>query len=607
MLLNFTNHPYNKWKDNQKNSAIELYGSVKDLPFPLINPDADELDIKEEARKSLEEIIALQPDAVHIMGEMNFTFQMVFFLMKEGIPCIASTTNRIITDLPDGTQISEFNFVKFRPYNFLFEENIKVQKQEITFSSGQEKAMDALKHFVSVGSKESIFILKGYAGTGKTTLLKYFINYCRAEKLKVGLMASTGRAAAVLRNKTKSDASTVHSLIYKFDQVKETDEKAWEDGSSSYGQLYLNFTPCQIIDDNLMDVYIVDEASMISGYTNESLDMTKFGTGNLLKDFLSVVGNSKIIFVGDPCQLPPVDEISFSAALDEQHLESEFNKKTVVTELTEVLRQGENSEILDMATPLREQLVSGRIPEWPKLTHRSIYKDIRVINSTYELIKQYIVSLKTYGSENTILITYKNSEAHEINKTVRTVLFPNKQTLQVGDILMVVKNCMLTGLKNGDQVVVLEIGSQSLRANLQFTKVKIKNINDGSVSETFLIETMLNSSEGSLNTVLSKGLLIDFDKRMREKNIKRKTIDYNTYLKKDLYYNALHAKYGYAITLQKAQGGEWQHVFLNVSKSVYVSKFNGQPQNILKWLYTAITRTQKYLYILRGSWMNEIK
>jgi ATP-dependent exoDNAse (exonuclease V) alpha subunit len=604
MLVNFTNHPFIGWKENQKEAALQQYGKVVDVPFPHINPEADELDIKQEARQALEEIIALQPDAVHIMGEMNFTFQMVFFLMKEGIPCIASTTKRIVSDLPDGSQVSEFNFVKFRPYNFLFEENIKAKKQEITFSSGQDAAMNAMKKFVSPESNDSIFILKGYAGTGKTTLLKYFINYCRSEKLRVGLMASTGRAAAVLRNKTKSDASTVHSLIYKFDQVKETDDKAWENSEASFGQLYLNFTPCSILDDELKDVYIVDEASMISGFTNDSLDMTKFGTGNLLQDFLTVVGNSKIIFVGDPCQLPPVDELSYSAALDEKHLKKEFNKLIETAELTEVLRQGENSEILDMATPLREQLISGRIPEWPKLNYNKNYKDIKLIESSHELIKQYIVSLKTYGSENCIMITYKNSEAHELNKSVRSILFPAKNTIQVGDILMVVKNCMLTGLKNGDQVVVLEIGSQTYRANLQFTKVKIKDINDGAISETYLIETLLNSTEGSLNTELSKGLLIDFDKRMREKNIKRKSKDYNDNLKSDIYYNGLQAKYGYAITLQKAQGGEWQHVYLNVTKSVYVSKFNGQPQNILKWLYTAITRTQKFLYLMNGSWVN---
>lgn len=605
MLVNFTNHPFSGWKESQQNTAIQQYGKVVDVPFPHINPSADELDIKQGARQALEEIIALQPDAVHIMGEMNFTFQMVFFLMKEGIPCIASTTERIVKDLPDGTQISEFNFVKFRPYNFLFEENIKAKKQEITFSPGQDSAMEAMKKFVSNDSDNSVFILKGYAGTGKTTLLKYFLQYCRSEKMSVGLMASTGRAAAVLRNKTRSNATTVHSLIYKFDQVKETDEKAWENTEDSFGQLYLNFTPCEILDDNLMDVYIVDEASMISGYTNESLDTTKFGSGNLLKDFLDVIGNAKVIFVGDPCQLPPVDELSYSAALDEKHLNEEFHRKINSAELTEVLRQGENSEILDMATPLREQLISGRIPEWPKLTYKQSYKDIQLINSTQELVKQYIVSLKTYGSENCILITYKNSEAHENNKMVRSVLFPNKNTIQVGDILMVIKNCMLTGLKNGDQVLVLEIGSQTYRANLQFTKIKVKDINDGTISETYLIESLLNSTEGSLNKELSKGLLIDFDKRMKEKNIKRKTKDYNTNLKKDLFYNALQAKYGYSITLQKAQGGEWQHVFLNITKSVYVSKFNGQPQNILKWLYTAITRTQKYLYLLKGSWISE--
>jgi ATP-dependent exoDNAse (exonuclease V) alpha subunit len=602
MLINFTNHPFDSWNDIQKEAAIEKYQKVLDVPFPHINPDADELDIKADAAKYLEQILKLEPSAVHIMGEMNFTFQMVNFLMKEGIECIASTTSRIVKGYPDGTQKSLFKFVKFRSYNFLVDESIKTNNKSIELSIGQKSAFEMMKAFIS-DSENDIFVLKGYAGTGKTTLLNYFIKECYKTKKTVTLMASTGRAAAVLRKKAKFSASTVHSIVYKFDEVKATSEDAWKMEGDEKGQLYFSFSPNPIELNDKTDIYIIDEASMISGHTNEEIDGTKFGTGNLLSDFLLVIGNAKIIFVGDPCQLPPVDEISFSAALDNKFLEEKYKKKVIGYELNEVLRQGENSEILEIATPLREQIVSNHIPEWPKLEIYSFFNDIKLFNSTDDLINQYLSVLKTLGSEKCILITHKNSEAHTNNQTIRKALFPGKDSIQKGDVLMVVKNCMLTSLRNGDQVIVLEVGSRELRAKLNFLNIKVKDVNSGVVYETKIIETLLNNSNATLGSDASRSMIIDFDLRMSKVNVVRNSIDYKMKMKSDTFLNALHAKYGYSITLQKAQGGEWSHVFLNITKSVYISKFNGKPQDMLKWFYTAVTRTQKHLYLNRGSWI----
>jgi ATP-dependent exoDNAse (exonuclease V) alpha subunit len=416
-------------------------------------------------------------------------------------------------------------------------------------------------------------------------------------------MASTGRAAAVLKLKAKFNATTVHSLVYKFDEVKATSEDAWKMEGDEKGQLYLNFTPSLINSNDLTDVYITDEASMISGFTNKSINGTKFGTGNLLQDLLKVVANSKVIFVGDPCQLPPVDEASFSAALDQVFLKSHFQKKALEFELTEIQRQGANSEILEIAAPLRRQIVSKTIPEWPKIEIKSHYKDVKLFNSTDELIKQYLVVFKTVGSENCILVTHKNSEAHENNIFIRKELFPNKGSVQVGDILMIIKNCMRTGLRNGDQVIVQKIGKSVQRAKQVFLKITVKDINSGVVYDTMIIESLLNNSSSSLDSNEIKELIIDFDYRMKEARVVRNSADYKFKMKSDLYLNGLQAKYGYSITLQKAQGGEWQHVFLNVTKSVYISKFEGKPQDMIKWFYTAITRTQKYLYLNMGSWI----
>ena len=133
--------------------------------------------------------------------------------------------------------------------------------------------------------------------------------------------------------------------------------------------------------------------------------------------------------------------------------------------------------------------------------------------------------------------------------------------------------------------------------------VKVKDINSGVIFETKIIDSLLNNSNPNLGSEDARGMIIDFDNRMKEKKINRNSNDYKGYMKKDLYLNSLHVKYGYAITLQKAQGGEWRHVFLNITKSVYVSKLNGKPQDMLKWFYTAITRTQKYLNVNSGSWI----
>jgi hypothetical protein len=603
MLINFTNHPFATWSENQKNTAIEKYERIEDVPFPHINPDADELDIKAEAVKYLELILKKNPEAVHIMGEMNFTFQMVNYLMQEGIECIASTTSRYVEDYADGSQKSNFKFIKFRSYNFLLEDSIEKNKKGLVLNDGQKKAFELMKTFIFKENTNSIFILKGYAGTGKTTLLKYFIEECCKEKKTVTLMASTGRAASVLRSKAKFNATTVHSIVYKFDEVKATSEDAWKLEGDEKGQLYLNFTPCLINSSDLTDVYIIDEASMISGFTNEEISGTKFGTGNVLKDFLAVVGDAKVVFVGDPCQLPPVDEISFSAALDKQFLIDNYTKKVLDFELTEIQRQLENSEILQIASPLRQQIISNEIPDSPKITLFNYFKDVKLYDSTEKLIQQFLRTFKTMGSENCIFITHKNSEAFSNNQRIRSFLFPNKNVVQPGDILMVVKNCLLTGLRNGDQIIVQEIGLRESRAGLIFLKVKIKDINSGKLHETMLVETLLNNPHPSLGSEYSRALIIDFDKKMRESNISRNSVDYKNKMKKDDYLNALHTKFGYSITLQKAQGGEWQHVFLNITSSVYVSKFNGKPQDIVKWFYTAITRTQKYLYLNNGHWI----
>jgi ATP-dependent exoDNAse (exonuclease V) alpha subunit len=603
MLINFTNHPFEGWSQLQKDTAITSYGEVIDLPFPVISPTADEIDIKLEAKKYLKTIIDMNPDAVHIMGEMNFTFQMIFFLLQEGIECIASTTTRDVENLADGTQRSNFHFHQFRKYNFLIEDTLKKEVPKINLSDEQTTAFDAIKSFLAPNNDTNVFILKGYAGTGKTTLISFIADYCKTEKINVNLLASTGRAASILRKKVGFNASTIHSMAYRFNGVKEKNGQDWESDVDETGQIYLNFEVSRDPDIDFNGVFIVDEASMVSGFTDNSQDGVKFGSGNTLGDLFKLVGDAKVIFVGDPCQLPPVAKISKSIALSAKDIQTEFGKKVMEYELKEIQRQGENSDILDMSLPIRDRITSNNVNREINLVVKHHYKDVKVLANTEEIIKKYIETFRVFGFEQCVMITTTNKEALANNLAIKKFLQKGSNKVQVGDLLMVTKNCMLTGLRNGDQVKILEIGTSEFRNGLNLLNVRIKDINSGNEYATLLIESLLYGVENNLNTEKNRDFLIDFDKRMRERKIRRNSEDYKRQMRTDKYVNALQANFGYSVTVQKAQGGEWKYVFLNINNSVYAPKYNNQSESIFKWFYTAVTRTQKYLFINKGGWI----
>lgn len=603
MLINFTNHPFETWSNLQKDAAIVTYGKVIDLPFPIVAPTADEIDIKLEAKKYLKTIIDMNPEAVHIMGEMNFTFQMVFFLLQEGIECIASTTTRDVQNLEDGTQKSGFHFHQFRKYNFLIDDTLKKDVPKIDLSTEQIAAFDAIKSFLSPDNSASVFILKGYAGTGKTTLVSFIAEFCKKEKIRINLMATTGRAASVLRKKVGLNATTIHSLIYRFNGVKEKDGQSWESEVGKTGQIYLNFEVSQDPDINWDGVFIIDEASMLSGTTNAKQDGIKFGTGNTLIDLFKLTKQAKVIFIGDPCQLPPVDQMAQSTALLKSEIHRISQKEVTEFELTEIQRQGENSDILDMSLPIRTRITENDVQKEINLIVKDYYKDVKVLSSTAELIKKYIETFRVFGFEQCIMITTTNQEALNNNLIIKKHLQQGNNKVQIGDLLMITKNCMLTTLKNGDQVKILDIGTSEYRLGLNFLNVRIKDINSGDEYDTLLVESLLYGVESTLETEKTRELIIDFDIRTKERKIMRNSADYVKLMRTDKYVNALQANFGYSVTLHKAQGGEWKYVFLNITNSVYAPKYNGKPESIFKWFYTAVTRTQKYLYINKGGWI----
>jgi ATP-dependent exoDNAse (exonuclease V) alpha subunit len=594
MLLNFTNHPSAGWSEKQINAALDTYESIEDLPFPRIDPMDDEEELKELAKKYLTEIKDKNPTAVHIMGEMNFTFIMVNYLTNAGIACIASTTERDVETLSDGSLRTVFNFVGFRKYLQLLEKDVEAFQEEFELTSGQASALEKMKNFAA-DQDLNIFILKGYAGTGKTTLVRHFLKECSKLNKSVTLLATTGRAASILKAKSGVEATTMHSLIYRFNEIQSTNGSNWEDNMN---QVFYHFKSIQVDEANAADIYVVDEASMISGVTFEGINDAKFGTGNTLNDFFQAIGKGKIVFVGDPCQLPPVDIESFPIALSSEMMRKRYpTKKIDEAELTEIVRQAENSQILEIAAPIRKAIVEKQVEQFPKLMIKRGVPDIVITSTTSQLIADYLKVVNKNGVENAIVLAHKNDQVFSNNVIIRKSLFPGQSRVQVGDLLMVIKNDTITKLRNGDQVKVVELGVEETIAGCKFINVKVKNIFNNEIFTTKLIEDTLYMAIGDLTADKNKALIIDFDKRMRDKTFKRNSELYKDAMRSDPYINGLRTNFGYSITLHKAQGGEWQHVFLDLDTSVYVASYNGKPMDVLKWLYTAVTRTQRLLNV----------
>ncbi|MFK7978819.1 MAG: ATP-dependent RecD-like DNA helicase [Saprospiraceae bacterium] len=456
----------------------------------------------------------------------------------------------------------------------------------------QNQAFDALKTFVQAKA-EQVFILRGYAGTGKTTLVSFLLDWLKGIKnIEPVLLASTGRAARILKQKTKAEATTVHSQIYAFNVIEEKAGKkkdAWQDKT---GQLVLNFSlkPPTTATQKL---YIIDEASMLSYQPQQGEHIAQFGSGNVLSDFLKFAGKNKVIFVGDPAQLPPPVGINpFSAALAPNYLSTTFQKKVAVGSLTEILRQKEGGDILGLATQIRSHFKSKRFDNWETLMNQPGQGIFHPFNQQI-LFKRYLPLLQESVTKP-IIITHSNKQAFYLNQNIRTLL-GNKNWfhLNEGALLMVAQNSYDVDLSNGDQVILKQVKFVEKRAGFTFLEVTVKNIHDQKEHKTYLLKEFLFRPEANLPIQDAKKLLIDFDKRARHRGHKRNSEEYKKMMMKDKFLNALRAKFGYAITCHKSQGGEWPHVFLNLSDTL--DRLNGETR--LRWLYTAVTRAQDKLDI----------
>jgi ATP-dependent exoDNAse (exonuclease V) alpha subunit len=460
-------------------------------------------------------------------------------------------------------------FYKLLHQNFLFQPTVK---QNLFF----QKIAD----FLISTSNDEIFVLKGYAGTGKTTIISTVINHLEAINMKCVLLAPTGRAAKVISNYSGKPAYTIHKRIY------------FPKKSKSGG---VSFTLQQNKFKNT--IFIVDESSMISDISQDS---KLYENGSLLDDLFFYVEagkNCKLLLVGDTAQLPPVN-MTISPALDINTLSLHYQKNVQHIELDEVMRQAETSGILYNATQLRDLLDSHFIDTFQfNLTG---FKDIIRLQDGYDIQDAIHVAYDNYGLEDTVFIVRSNKRANQYNQQIRASILSKESELSTGDYLMVVKNNYFwlkeeseAGfIANGDIIEILEIRKIQELYGFKFATVKIRMVDypNQAPFDTILMLDTITSESPSLtyeqSNQLYQEVLLDYeDERQQYKKLQK--------VKENEYFNALQVKFSYAITCHKSQGGQWKTVFV---EQPYLP--DGIDVDYVRWLYTAITRAEEKLYLI---------
>lgn len=474
--------------------------------------------------------------------------------------------------------------------------------QHIDINQDQKQAIDKIIDFLE--SDTNIFILQGYAGTGKTTLIKGVVNFLEQSNKQFNVMAPTGRAAKILRDKT-GFGKTIHSSIYKLKDLKSVNSESKELAEHSVKY----FFPIDLENQDER-ILIIDEASMISSRESKN-ELFDFGTNILLDDLLTHTfqtnKNNKIIFVGDPAQLPPVGD-NQSKALDASSF-TELGYSCVAAQLTQVMRQDDNL-ILDNATTIR-----GLLEESQRNAIELQYdNDSFVKLETYDIIEKYIQLFPNPEIGDGVIISFSNAQCYHYNFAIRELLFPNTKEIVEGDIIMINNNNQYTyetQLFNGDLAKVVHVSNQVEEQSapvyiernnknvqeiikLKFRKIEFRLPHFDEEISCYIIDDLLNSIDRDLTMDMTKMLYINFVMRFNQEQERRKEIGLQTFkvgskefkdeLMKDPYYNALRVKYGYAITCHKSQGGEWDKVFIDYSGRT------GLSNEVLRWSYTATTR-----------------
>jgi len=480
---------------------------------------------------------------------------------------------------------------------------------EIRLNPEQTAALGAIRSFLSDDSLDA-FILRGSAGTGKTTLVAKLVEELKRVHLSCALLAPTGRAARILGNKVRQileddqhDGSTIHREIYAMKnlEVNEDAETANDPG------IRLIFPLKQ--EEASAYLFVIDESSMVGDQETHS-DFMQFGSGRILKDLVTYVRMrrpgrerdhlTKLLFVGDPAQLPPVGEAS-SPALSDDYLKTHFGLSVRSFDLGTVMRQARGSAILDRATTLRDNLLAGRFNTF---SFRPFHEDVHETNVQGAL---NLILKGMQDKETCLTVVHSNSLALEYNRNIRERLWGDPNTpVRVGDILLVNRNSSRHQLSNGDLVKVTAADEEAERysinllgghqVDLVFRGVRVVyRTSDGSAIETgcFILENLLNSPYRELSPLEQRGLLVHFRKRYPA--LHPKSDEFRRTIIVDPYFNALQVKYGYAMTCHKAQGGEWEKVVVDFSGHSGASS-----ASFFRWAYTAITRASKSLFVVNA-------
>lgn len=444
----------------------------------------------------------------------------------------------------------------------------------------QGLAMEKLSSFVLNDNKEEVFLLTGFAGTGKTTIVGTIVSSLWKVKMSSVLMAPTGRAAKVMSVYSGNKAFTIHKKIYF--PKKQTG-----------GGIQFVLAPNK----HRNTLFIVDEASMIP---DTPADSKLFENGSLLDDLMFYVysgHNCKLMLIGDTAQLPPV-KLDLSPALEEQRLSLNYNKDVEHLELDEVMRQTSDSGILYNATNLREQLQSHFFDEF-KFEVNTFKDVVRLIDGT-EIQEAIDSSYSQNGKEETAIIVRSNKRANLYNQNIRERILFLDNELAVGDYMMVVKNNYFwlkpnseAGfIANGDIIEVLELFSIKELYGFSFAEVKVIMVDypNQRPFETVLLLDTINAETPSLSYEEGNRLYQEVMKDYAHEKSKYKKF---LGVKNNKFFNALQVKFSYAITCHKSQGGQWDNVFV---EQPYLP--NGVDKDYLRWLYTAVTRAKQKLFLI---------
>ncbi|SHE84211.1 ATP-dependent DNA helicase [Dysgonomonas macrotermitis] len=442
----------------------------------------------------------------------------------------------------------------------------------------QGEALELITRFLFQPQSDSLFLLKGYAGTGKSSLIGSLVKTMTEFKQKTVLLAPTGRAAKVFAGYSNHPAYTIHKKIYR--------QKRFSDQAT-------DFVPT----DNLHKdtLFIVDEASMIG---NDGIDSFVFGSGRVLDDLIQYVysgENCRLLLIGDEAQLPPVMQEN-SPALQLDTLRG-YGLEIHSTTMTQIVRQAGNSGILNNATEIRNALLEETTGLYPKLRVNG-FADVKNISGE-ELIDTITAAYDKDGIEDTMIITRSNKRSNIYNEGVRNRILYREEELSAGDLLMITKNNyfwsekieQIDFLANGELIEVLRVRKIQELYGFRFADILVKHPDyEIELEVKILLDTLHSETTGlskEKNSELFYNILEDYsDITSKAEKMKR--------MKIDPHYNAVQVKYGYATTCHKAQGGEWKNIFIDIG---YITEEH-LGVNFYRWLYTAITRATKQLYFV---------